>query len=200
DNAYDSAVAAYTRAIALNPQNPSIYLSLAQLQASQNKLDDATKTLGAALQVKNNYLDAVYLLSQVYAAKGDLQNAITAAQVAIQLNPQNALLYFQLGLLEYNAKNYNVAGQAMAAAIKIQPDYANAKYFLGLADARLGDTADAVAQFADLAKSNPDNQEVSLILTTLQAGKPIFSDQQAAAQVEKPSSLPLKEKTTKSLK
>lgn len=195
DNAYDSAVTSYTKAIGLNPGNPSIYLSLARLQASQAKYDDAIRTLGAALRVKNNYLDGVFLLSQVYAAQGDLGNAIIASQVATQLNPQNPLLYFQLGLLEYNSKNYTAAAGALAAAVKIQPDYANAEYFLGLSDARLGNTSDAVAQFSALAHSNPDNQEVALILANLQAGKPIFADTQAAVTPpEKRPTLPVKEK------
>ena len=85
NKAYDAAVGAYTQAIGLNPQNPSLYLSLAQLQASQNNLDDALKTTGAALNVKSNYLDAVFLLSQIYAAKGDIPNATIAAQLSVQL-------------------------------------------------------------------------------------------------------------------
>lgn len=192
-NAYDNAVQAYTRAIALNPQNPSLYLSLARLQASQNKLDDALKTIGAALQVKNNYLDAIFLLSQVDAAKGNLPEAVTAAQYAIQINPANPLLYFQLGLLQYNSKDYADAAAALAQAVKLQPDYANAQYFLGLSDSRLGNNTDAIAQFTQLAKSNPGNQEVALILSNLQSGKPVFADAQppVTSSPEKRATLPM---------
>ena len=197
-NAYDNAVQAYGKAIALNPQNPSLYLNLAQLQSSQNNLDDALKTIGVSLQVKSNYLDAVFLLSQVDAAKGNLPEAITAAQYAISINPNNALLYFQLGILQYNSKDYKDSADALNKAVAIQPNYANAQYFLGLADSRLGNNTDAIAQFTELAKSNPDNQEVSQILASLQAGKPIFTDTASAASVTpNPASrptLPIKQK------
>jgi tetratricopeptide (TPR) repeat protein len=196
DKAYDNAVNSYTEAIKRNPLSPSLYLNLAQLQASQNKLDDALKTLGVALQVKNNYLDAIFLLSQVTAAQGNLKDAIIAAQVATQLNPQSAILFFQLGLLQYNNKDYASAAKALATAVELQSDYANAQYFLGLAYARLNDTANAITQFTRLAQTNPDNQEISFILTNLQSGKSPFADAKppVTSAPEKRSSLPIKEK------
>lgn len=196
DKGYDTAVAAYTRAIQLNQWNPSLYLSLARLQASQNKLDDAQRTLGAALQVKNNYLDAIFLLSQVAAAQGNLKDAITAATVASQINPQNPIIWFQLGLLQYNNKDYSAAAKAMESALAIQADYANVQYFLGLSYVRLNRMGDAVAQFERLAATNPDNQEVAFILTNLRAGKSPFADAQppVTPNPEKRPSLPIKQK------
>jgi tetratricopeptide (TPR) repeat protein len=177
----------------MNPFNPSIYLSLASFEARQKKYDDSIRDLGKALQVKNNYLDAIFLLSQVYAAKGDIVNAVTAAKVAVELNPQSPQLLFQLGILDYNIKDYAGAVQALDGAVKIQKDYANAKYFLGLSYARLNNIVGAVSQFEDLARTNPENQEVALILANLKNGKSIFADAKASAP-EKRASLPIKEK------
>ncbi len=195
-NGYENAVRAYGQAISLNPQNPSIYLALARLQASQNKLDDALKSVGAAIQVKDNYLDAIFAYSQIEAAKGDLPNAIIAAQIATQINPQNPLLFFQLGLLQYNNKDYASSADALSKAVSLQPNYANAQYFLGLSFARIGKNAEAVKQFSDLAASNPDNQEVALILANLRAGKSPFTDAKppVTPSPEKRSSLPIKQK------
>jgi tetratricopeptide (TPR) repeat protein len=192
---YESAVTAYKNAIALNPGNPSLYLSLGQLAASQQKYQDAIQAIGAALQVKSNYLDAVYLLSQVEAAAGNLNDAITAAQFAIQLNPTEPLLQFQLGLLEYNKPDYAAAETAFAAALKLSPDYANAQYFFGLTEARLGKTAQAIDVFSKLAQTNPNNNEIQVILQALRAGKPLFASgpQQQAARPEKRTTPPLKQ-------
>ncbi|MDE2041041.1 MAG: tetratricopeptide repeat protein [Patescibacteria group bacterium] len=194
--AYDRAISAYNSAISENPSNPSLYLALSRFQANNNKLDDALRSVGAALRVKTNYLDAVFLLSQIDAAKGNLPEAITAAQYAVTIDPTNPLLYFQLGLLDYNAKDYAGAAAALGQAVKIQPDYANAQYFLGLADARLGNIADAISQFAAISQTNPDNREVSLILANLKAGKPIFADAvpPVTPSPETRQSLPINEK------
>ncbi len=196
DKAYENAVEAYKNAIVLNPYNPSLYLALAKVQAAQGKFDESLKSIGGSLNVKNNYLDAIFLLSQVNAAKGNLADAITAAKVAIQINPNNSILQFQLGLLEFNNKNYQASADSLKKAVEIQPDYANARYFLGLANARLGKNDEAIEQFAQLAISNPDNQEVSLILSNLKAGKAIFADAPApvTSTPEKRSSLPVKER------
>ncbi len=196
DKAYENAVNSYTMAIRANPTNPALYLSLAQLHASQNKLDDALKAVGAGLQVKNNYLEAIFLLSQIEAAQGKLADAITAAQVAVQINPQSPVLQFQLGILQYNNKDYAAAAKALESAVAVQPDYANAQYFLGLSYVRLNKLDAAIAQFTNLAKSNPDNQEVAFILANLQEGKSPFADAQppVTPTPEKRSSLPIKEK------
>lgn len=194
DKAYENAIKAYKNAITLNPYNPALYLSLAKLHASQGKYDESLQSIGTSLSVKNNYLDAIFLLSQVNAAKGNLPDAITAAKVAIEINPNNAILQFQLGLLEFNNKNYQASADALNKAVEIQKDYANAKYFLGLAYARLGKSSDAIDQFAELAITNPDNQEITLILQNLKSGKAIFADAPVAPAPEKRSSLPVKEK------
>ena len=196
-SAYDNTVKAYTTAIGLNQYNPSLYLNLAQFQAQQNKLAEAQKTIGSGLQVKNDYLDLIFLLSQVEAAQGNLKDAITAANVAVQMNPSNPTLLFQLGLLSYENKNYDVAAQALGAAVQAQPNYANAKYFLGLSLVRLNKIADAVQQFTDLSKVAPDSKEVAFILSNLKAGKSPFADAQPpiTANPEKRASLPIKEKT-----
>lgn len=201
DKSYETGVGAYNSAIERNRMNPSLYVSLARFQASNNKLDDAIQTIGSSLQVKNNYLDSVFLLSQIEAVKGNLPDAITAAQFAAKLNPQNPLLFFQLGLFQYTAGSYADAVKSLSEAVKLQPDYANAKYFLGLADARIGQNADAIVQFTDLEKTNPDNNEIKAIIAALQAGKSLFAGAQPAVgnpAPEKRSTPPLPEKATSS--
>ena len=63
-------------------------------------------------------------------------------------------------------------------AVKLQPDFANAKYFLGLAYAAQNRTPEALQQFVDLEKTNPDNKEVKFILDNLRSGKSPFENAQ----------------------
>lgn len=194
-NSVENGVNAYKQAIARNPFNPSLYLNLARFLANAGKFDDSLQVIGAALEAKNNYLDAIFLLSQVHAAKGNLDEAIVAANVALEVNPNDPLLHFQLGILEFNAKNYLDSAAALEKAVELQPDYANAKYFLGLSEARLGQNAKAIQRFEDLAESNPDNPEIDFILTNLKAGRPIFADAvpPVTPNPEKRKTLPIRE-------
>lgn len=192
-SAYQTAVDAYNKAISHNPLNPSIYLSLARLQASANQLDASIQTVGAALRVKPNYLDAVFLLSQVEAAKGNLGDAIIAAQFATQLNPTNPLTFFQLGLLQYTKGDYAPAKTSFEQAVKIEANYANAQYFLGLSLARLGDATGSLAIFEKLLAANPTNADINTIVNTLRSGRSLFAAPvtPAAAKAEKRSGPPI---------
>ncbi len=198
-NAYENTKNSYLNALQLNPYNPGIYVSLARVEASQNKLQEAQQYIGRALQLKQNYTEAIYFLSQLQVANNQLKDAIVSTQVAIQLNPNEPLLYFQLGLLEYNDKNYTAAIPVFEKAVSLNAQYANARYFLGLSYARMGRNADAIAQFEELAKTNVDNQEIIFILTNLKEGKSPFADAKPPIdnQPEKRKTLPVTEKNEK---
>lgn len=196
-NAYENAKTDYANALALNPYNPSIYLNLARLETSRNNLVDAQKFIGNALQLKQNYLDAIFLLSQIQVTQGRIKEAITSVQVATQINPNDPLLFFQLGFLDYNDKNYQGAVDAFSKAVELNSQYANARYFLGLSYARLNKNVEAVQQFEELAKTNPENKEIFVILSNLKAGKSPFAEAKAPidSKPEKRKTLPVKEKT-----
>lgn len=199
-NAYENAKNSYINALKLNPLNPSIYLSLARLDASKNNVADAQKFIGAALQLKQNYIEAIFLLAQIQINQGQIKDAITSVQVATQINPNDPLLFFQLGFLYYNDKNYQGAIDVLSKAVSLNDQYANARYFLGLAYARLDNKPEAIKQFEKLAETNPDNKEVEFILGNLRAGKSPFSDVRPPvdSKPEKRKTLPIKEKSSES--
>ena len=194
--AYDETKKAYINASKYNPFDPSIYLNLARIEASQSKVAEAEKYIGTSLQLKQNYLDAIFLLSQIQVGQNKIKDAITSVRFASQINPESPQIFFQLGFLYYNDKDYQSAIEALNAAIKLDKMYANAQYFLGLSYARVNKIQDAIIQFEALTITNPDNQEVKLILSNLRSGKTPFADAKPSidSKPEKRGSLPIKEK------
>jgi tetratricopeptide (TPR) repeat protein len=174
--AYDESKKAYEKALELNPTNPGIPLSIAQLDLSANKSKEAKDSIRAALALKSNYTDAIFLLSQIQINEGDLKEAINSVTAASQVDPNNPVVFFQLGFLKYNNKDYQGAETALNRAVQLEPSYANARYFLGLSLNRLGRNSEAITQFAEIQKTNPDNQEVKFILANLQAGRSPFAN------------------------
>jgi tetratricopeptide (TPR) repeat protein len=199
-NAYENSRGAYIEALKYNPANPAIYLSLAKLDAVNGKIDEAKQNIQRSLILKQDYTDAVFLLSQIQTQNGEIANAIESTKVATQIEPSNSVLFFQLGILYYNNKDYKNAVESLNKAVSLNSQYANARYFLGLAYARLNDDKNAIIQFEELAKTNPDNQEVALILSNLKLGKSPFSDAKPPidSKPEKRSKLPVTEKTSTS--
>jgi len=173
--AYESAKSAYMEAEKRNPESPEPYYNLARLEVENKNTAAARDFIKQALEKKNDYADAYYLLTQIEIADNHIDEAIKNAQTLTLLQPTNSGVFFQLGLLEYNKADYQNAAQAFAQALQISPDYANAKYFFALTLDKLGRHDDAVALLQDLMKTNPDNQELPQIIANIKAGKDALS-------------------------
>ena len=147
---------------------------LARLENTNGSTKEAKRHIGEALKLKSNYTDAIFLLSQIEVAEGNLKGAIQSVEAGTVIDPNNPIVFFQLGLLRYNNKDYKGAVSALEQAIALDSSYANARYFLGLNYDKLSRRSDAVAQFEIIQKTNPDNEEIKLILTNLKAGRGPF--------------------------
>lgn len=195
DQAYENSVKAYNEAIKASPQNPKIYLMLARLEASKNDFVKAKEYLAQALAQKPDYTEAIFFRSQIEVAEGNIKGAISSMEGIALISPNDAGVFFELGLLNYNNKDFARAVSAFERAIVLVPQYSNAKYFLGLSYEKLGRRADAIAQFEGISVLNPDNAEVALILKNLRAGRGAFTDAEPPVddKPEKRSKLPVDE-------
>ncbi|HJN62685.1 MAG TPA: tetratricopeptide repeat protein [Candidatus Paceibacterota bacterium] len=170
--AYESAKRTYERASEANPTNPSPDLALARLEVQNGDNDSARVNINNSLQKKNNYTEAIFLLSQIEINEGNIKEATKAVEAASLINPNDSLVFFQLGFLQFNQSDYEAAIQSLERAVVLNPPYSNAKYFLGLSYYGVDRLEEAVQQFEDIKVLNPDNQEVELILDNLKSGNP----------------------------
>src|SRR6202008_5110804 len=63
--AYAQSKAAYQHAIALDPTDPTLPYTVAQLDIAQKDYPDAEADLTKAISLKNDYTQAIFLLSQL---------------------------------------------------------------------------------------------------------------------------------------
>lgn len=197
NGAYESARASYEEALKRNPKSPAIFLTLARLEAAKGDGARAREFIGQSLQAKPNYTEAIFFLSQLEVEEGNIAAAIQSVDAAIVLAPNDPVLRFQSGILKYNEKDFRGAVNALERAVALNSNYSNARYFLGLSYDKLNRDQDALAQFALLVKTNPDNKEVALILSNLKAGRSAFANAAPPvdAKPEKRSTLPVQEKS-----
>ena len=193
--AYKNADSAYKEALKLNPRGPAMYIILARAEIAHKDVDKAKEYIAKALELKNNYTEAIFLLSQIEAQAGNIKEAITQTERASLIAPNDIGVFFQLGFLRYSNKDYKGAVPALERAVKLNRVYSNAKYFLGLSYYKVGRNKDAIAQFKDVLTLNPDNKEVKAILKNLKAGKEPFYEFKALKKPpESRDKLPVKEK------
>lgn len=193
--AYDNAKGAYNQALSLNPHSPAILLTLARLEAKNSKLNDAKEYIRQAINEKHDYTDAIFLLAQIQVAEGNIKDAIQSVEAAAFIAPNDPGTLFQLGVLRYSTKDFRGAVDALSRAVSLNTSYSNARYFLGLALAELKDYPGAIEQFKAIQQYNPDNEEVKLILSNLQAGRAPLAGAKPPLDTtpEKRTKLPIKE-------
>ncbi|MBI2617973.1 tetratricopeptide repeat protein [Candidatus Kaiserbacteria bacterium] len=176
NGAYDNAKIAYEQARTLNPNNPRMLLNLARVEALNGNNQTARDYIGEALRIKNDYTNAISLLSQIEIGEGNTKGAIQSVEAATLLSPQDSLLFFQLGLLKYSTRDFSGAIGAFERAVSIDSRYANARYFLGLSYYEAGRTQDAIRELTTVKNLDPGNSEVNSIIENLIVGRAPFEN------------------------
>ncbi len=175
-DAFTAANSLYETANQKYPNNPFILYSIAGLDLANKDTKTAKENLIKAIQLKGNYQDAYFLLAQTLGAEGDSQTAIQSIRAGASLTPNDPLVLFQLGIIEYNAKNYNEARNALERSIATvnaqssNQDVSNVRYYLALAYAALGSKDKAVEQLDMILKQYPDNNDIKKVKENILAG------------------------------
>ncbi len=175
--AYDSAKTAYEKAATLNPTNPQILYTLAQLNIANKDGKAAQANLKQAIVLKQDYTDAIFLLSQLEVQDGNVKGALASALAAAYFTPNNPNILFQVGILSAASGDLAGAVAALSAAVNANPQFANARYFLSAVYAKRGNMADALKEMQAIAALSSENaQAVVSQLAALEAGKSPFPE------------------------
>jgi len=167
EGGFDRAKKSYEEAVKLYPENPYLYVMLARLEASAGTKEGVRTQLTEAIKKKNNYADALYLMSQLEASDSKIDEAITYAVEAVKSAPNDPLVYIQAGLLFYGKKDYQDAVYALKTALEKDQNNANVAYFLALA-LRDGGRPDLAKQIGDeLLRRNPGNADLQTFLNSV---------------------------------
>ena len=157
---YDNAMIAYNKALELAPNNPSIFLSKASLEFINKNNDGSRKFIQQALDIKGDYIDALFFLSQIELNEGHNDEALKQAKLAGELAPNDATVFFRIGLLQYNDSNYSDAVSSFERAVMLDNTYFNARYFLAQSYQKVGRTSEATDQYNILNQLSPNNQTI----------------------------------------
>jgi tetratricopeptide (TPR) repeat protein len=191
----EAAVAAYQKAIVLEPNGPDhltdlgrVYLAMAQAAqpdpaskdeaakatAQKTVADDLTKAkenFDKALAAKADYSPARYWLALTLSQQGQTKDAISNLETVLTQNSSDLNVGFQLGILYYQDGQKDKAVALLERVTQIQPNYSNAQWYLAAMYEDAGRIDDAIARVQAVLKNNPDNDSVKQRLTDLQAQK-----------------------------
>jgi tetratricopeptide (TPR) repeat protein len=175
--AYEKAKSSFLMAVKHNPYSPEIPLLLARVELDYGNNAEARASIADSLSLKRDYVPALLFIANLDIKENNIAKAIESAEMASLFSPANAELSFEVGLLKYANEDFSGARDSFLRAIAIASNYANARFYLGLSLARLGEIDLAVRELEAVLSTNPDSEEVSEIVARLKAGENIFATQ-----------------------
>jgi cytochrome c-type biogenesis protein CcmH/NrfG/uncharacterized membrane protein len=171
EDAGPNARSSYASAQALSPQDPAVWLRRARLEIMLGNTEITREYLQESINLKEDYLEAYYVLSQLEISQGNISEAIIATEQSVLLSPSNPIILFQLGILLYSNDEYDKTIPVLERLLSIEPDFANALYYLGLSYEFEGEKTKTLAAFQSIQTLNPQNEHIQNIISSLEEGK-----------------------------
>jgi tetratricopeptide (TPR) repeat protein len=157
------------RAIELDPAEPESRFELAKVLRKLGETDAAQQQLLLYQKQLKDQSDRSFAAQKSTQAAeavraGDKQMAVALYREAIAVLPDNAGLPYRLALVLNDLNDIEGERAALEQAVKVDPNFAQAQFQLGILDSRNGDTAAAEQQFRLALNASPGYVQAWLAL------------------------------------
>jgi len=159
-----SAVEKVQKALALDPDLPEGYMTLASLFVREDQRDPAETALKHALSIDPYDAAAYDLMGRVLAEKNETSAALYNFQKATHLRPNYGPYLYDYALTLVRAQRLDEARTQAQAAVKADPNHAESRTLLGELLARDQRWAEAVSEYQQAVKLQPDLSRAHLDL------------------------------------
>jgi tetratricopeptide (TPR) repeat protein len=144
----DQAIAAFTRALQLDPRHVLARYNLALVLRRVDRPADALRELERALAIDRRP-EVLYTQGIIYWHQGDLGRAADALRAAIAAAPTYADAHHALGSVLKSGRDWSGAAASLRTAISLQPDLFSARYALAQVLTAAGDERGARSAIDD---------------------------------------------------
>jgi tetratricopeptide (TPR) repeat protein len=169
---YDKAEADFQAVLKTNPDNPVVYIELAQLRLVQGHIPDGIAMLEKALEKDPNSSRALGMLaSYMLAAKQPPAKVIARVQAQIAKQPQNGDFYAELAYLQLKTNDFKGALDNSHKAMQMNPASPLAAQTYTQAEVNLGDLDSALSTWQNWTNSHPGDAHAIQVLGSLEAAK-----------------------------
>jgi tetratricopeptide (TPR) repeat protein/predicted small secreted protein len=152
---YEQAIADFTEAIRLDPDNAVAYRERGVVYALRGDTDKAIADLNQAIGLNPQYAFAYYNRGQQYADKKNYDRAIADYNQVIRLDPNFVIAYNNRGDVYRNKGDYDRAIADFNQAIRLDPNFVIAYNNRGLAYYNKRDYDRAIADYNQAIQLDP---------------------------------------------
>ena len=157
------AVKSLNQASELEPSNPVLFWRLGNNYSLAGNWADAIKSYQKAIDLKKDYVGAYLGLAGAYEQNKEMDKAVEVYKTVLPAGISNPEFLFNFGRLLYNRNGKNDRDDSeklWQEAARLQPNYSNAIYSLGLLYEARGDKATALQYYYKVKDLNPENKDV----------------------------------------
>jgi tetratricopeptide (TPR) repeat protein len=167
---YDAALSHLDRAISIAPQR-ELFLEKARTLDRAGLRHAAREAWRAIIEVVPQHQEAAARLGRLAWEDGDLAGAAMLLERAIAAAAP-APVWFDLGLVRQDLRDYGGAAAAYRKALELSPDYAEAALNLGIVVQEGGDLAGAMRAYAEAYRLRPSMfGAIAMALTSARHGQ-----------------------------
>jgi tetratricopeptide (TPR) repeat protein len=164
---HEEAVAAYRKALELDPNLFEVRLNLGILLMQVNDPQSALEHLEKAATLKPDHVRAQLYYGRALALTGQAERAEKQYQTVLRLDPKLAIAQYDLGQLYLQQKRYPEALRSFQKASELDPALSQAQLGIALALEGLKDGVNAAAHFEQYLAAHLDDLETRFHLARL---------------------------------
>jgi len=160
----DEAIAKFTEVAGELDKCGECYVNIGSIYAREKKYDDAEKAFNTAIEQNPDLPDAYNGLANIYNAQRRFDDAAAASAKANELASAtgagggDANSLFNQGIILWNSGKIAEAKAQFEKVVSIDPNHAEAHYWLGMASVNEGKLPEAVTEFEKYLELAPDGQ------------------------------------------
>jgi DNA-binding winged helix-turn-helix (wHTH) protein/Tfp pilus assembly protein PilF len=147
EECFKRARAAALKAVEADDELAEAHASFALVKAYQEyDPDTAEREFRRAIELNPSYPTAHHWYSDFLAYRGRADEALAEASRAAELDPLSPIISTTVGERLFFARDYERAAERLRRTLELDPDFIQARFFLGLVYVRQGRRAAAVAE------------------------------------------------------
>jgi tetratricopeptide (TPR) repeat protein len=179
-----TAIADLEKILANNPASAEAHLLLGQALYRDGQTDKAVEQFQAAFTLnatakpplESQDADEWLKIGNAHALLGQLEEALTAYQTALQIKPDKSAAYTNIGVVYYQSGKFDEAVQQMQKALAIDPNDAETHYMLGATYVQQQKFDEAEKAFNQAIELKPDLAAAYTGLGNVQLARQNFAE------------------------
>lgn len=152
----DEAMETYESILKNDPEVAAAYVGIGTVHFLKGNYDEAENYLNGALHLNDQLAQAMHMLANVSAKRGDLQLSLTQHGKALELKPKMNAARLAVGRIYIQLDKYDEAEKILTEALRYNPQFSEAGLMLSRLSQKRGRTNEAIKILEELTERTPD--------------------------------------------